>query len=70
MNRRARFGRAPRRRVRRTSVRSADLARAELPGAVERYMSRPYRVPVFIAAGDDDLAIAFGEQGFFTFAAR
>lgn len=27
------------------------------PAQWERYMSRPYRVPMFIAAGDDDLAI-------------
>jgi enterochelin esterase-like enzyme len=27
------------------------------PAQWERYMSRPYRVPIFIAAGDDDLAI-------------
>ncbi len=27
------------------------------PAQWERYMSRPYRLPMFIAAGDDDLAI-------------
>lgn len=27
------------------------------PAQWQRYMSRPYRVPMFIAAGDDDLAI-------------
>ncbi|MFL9896027.1 alpha/beta hydrolase-fold protein [Paraburkholderia sp. RL17-383-BIF-A] len=36
------------------------------PAQWERYMSRPYRLPVFIAAGDDDLAIQAEASSLYT----
>ncbi|AXF16681.1 alpha/beta hydrolase [Paraburkholderia caledonica] len=36
------------------------------PAQWERYMSRPYRVPIFIAAGDDDLAIQADASSLYT----
>ncbi|MFL9866262.1 alpha/beta hydrolase-fold protein [Paraburkholderia fungorum] len=36
------------------------------PAQWERYMSRPYRLPMFIAAGDDDLAIQADASSLYT----
>ncbi|OAJ52522.1 esterase [Paraburkholderia ginsengiterrae] len=36
------------------------------PAQWDRYMSRPYRLPVFIAAGDDDLAIQADASSLYT----
>jgi enterochelin esterase-like enzyme len=36
------------------------------PAQWERYMSQPYRLPMFIAAGDDDLAIQAEASSLYT----
>ena len=53
----AQFRRALRRRVRRPAVRPARVARANYPALMRGYFARSWRIPMFIAVGDDDLTI-------------